>query len=154
MPCSAALTWEKVRWEIVGGSGRLGFDGSLGEERQVGQFDAGAGEKRLFVLCAQGGDRGDIDLEDTGQLRRGLQRLDHACGDGPADPRKFLDGAPGLSGHCRDGLLDLLGCCGGRQWVVAWSSVLEGSGVGVAGAGAGEGDGGVAAAGGFRGCRR
>ena len=56
--------------------------------------------KSALARVAQPGDRGDVDLDDRGQLRRDLQRLDHALGDDLAQPGHRL-GAAGAAGPRR-----------------------------------------------------
>ena len=51
------------------------------EERQERQLHPVPGGEVGLGLVAQLGDAGDVDLDHGGQLRRHLQRLDHALGD-------------------------------------------------------------------------
>ena len=66
-------------------------DRGLGEERQVGELHAFAGEEVLLRRLAHPGDVGDVDLDHLGELGRDLHRLDHPLGDDLAQPAD-LDG--------------------------------------------------------------
>ena len=57
------------------------LDGGLREERQEGQLDALAGLEGGLGPVAEPGDVRDVRLDHGGELRRGLQRLDHPLGD-------------------------------------------------------------------------
>ena len=56
-----------------------------------------------LARCAQRGDAGDVDLDDGGELRRDLQRLDHPLGDDLAQPRHLLGAAAQRCGRRRRG---------------------------------------------------
>ena len=76
------------------------LDRGLAEERQEGQLDALAGLEVALDPGRGGGDARDVDLDHAGQLRRHVQRLDHALGDDLAQPA-HLDGAAAQVGRRR-----------------------------------------------------
>ena len=67
---------------------RLGGRGH--EEGQEGELRAVLGQEAVLGAGAQGGDAGDVDLDDGGQLRGGVQRVDHALGDDLAQAAHLL----------------------------------------------------------------
>jgi len=59
-------------------------------EGKVGQLDAFACLEVALGPLPQLGDRGQVDLDDGGQLSCHLQRLHHALGDDPAQAGDLL----------------------------------------------------------------
>jgi hypothetical protein len=91
------------------------LEGGLREERHEAELGALALLERGLGLLAQPGDLRDVDLDDGGELRADLQRLDHALGDHLAQAAHLLGlAAHGGVGRGLDGLVDVGGRrCGG-----------------------------------------
>ena len=82
----------------------------LHEEGQEGQLGTVLGKERILRTRTQRGNLRHVDLDDRGQLSRGLQRLDHTAGDRLTQARHLFGRATQ-----RRRLADSGGRCGGSR---------------------------------------
>ena len=87
-----------------------GLRRSLHKEGQEGELRAVLGQERVLRASAKRSNLGDVDLNDSGQLGGGLQRLHHAAGDRLTQTRHLLGRATQ-----RRGLADSFDLCGGSR---------------------------------------
>ena len=103
------------------------FGGSLHKERQEGQLSAVSSQEGVLGASTQRSDPGYVNFHHSGQLRRGLQRLDHAGGDDLTQAAHLLSLTAQGGVHSRLSSCRLCRGWGGRRRGRSLGSSLSGS---------------------------
>ena len=102
------------------------FGGSLHKERQEGQLSAVSSQEGVLGASTQRSDPGYVNFHHSGQLRRGLQRLDHAGGDDLTQAAHLLSLTAQGGVHSRLSGCRLCRCRGRRRRSRSLGSSLSG----------------------------